>query len=596
MNKFEDQIKSILESELSFESKSSVKKNLMSDLGNAGFIEKLSLKLRDVSFALPAKALLKEKLLLIVDKKPSFVDDLLSIFTFSSKFAFATLASFLVLVLLIRPYESVKTAQAFSTNRIQSFEGEVLITRAGLRHTLQEELVLKPGDIIKTRAGSKATIVFADNSLLRLNENTKITLDVLSAEAVDLEVDVTLLEGKLWGNLTGLGRGGADFNFKTNDLDGEVISSAIFDLEAGETYSRVVNFGNDMVLTVAANQEDKSVALSKGDLLRVDTDSLNFDEVLSEIDIEWIKVNLKQDIKYNEELLQSLLEERRETAGTVPGSVWYPVEELGRSAKLAVTLDPVKKDQIKLEIANEKLMEAEVLLEDGKEVGELLEEYQDAIEEVAANVDDLQEDSLEEADVLNQDLQAVVEGNSLVLENLKETSEVLPVIEAVEEAQKLVDEVQVEEEESEAGDEELEEDDLPLKLNVDVMEFIDSLNDPELNSEESFGEEEDSGESEASTEMVDESEYQVLTELETGDLLDELEAEGVTLQKVDLSGFEDVLDLDSEIELEAGVDKSDVELIEDVELVNKEEEYHESADDIDDEPLRQLLIEPMVRE
>jgi len=585
MKKFEDQIKAILKSELSFDTKSRVKKNLMQDLENASFIEKISLKLNEVSFALPAKALLKEKLLLIVDKKPTFIDDLLSVITFSSKFAFGTLASFLVLMLLAQPYSQIKTAKASSTNRIQSFEGEILITRAGLRHTLQDELVLKPGDIIKTRQGANATIVFADNSLLRLNENTKIQLDSLTAEAVDLQVAVSLEQGKLWGNLTGLGRGGADFKFKTSNLDGEVITSAIFDLEAGDSYSRVVNFGNDMVLTVAASQENKSVALSKGDLLRVDTDKIDFDEVLSETDINWIKLNLQQDIDYNDELVQNLLQERREVAGTVPGSVWYPVEELGRSAKLAVTLDPVKKDQIKLEIANEKLMEAEVLLEDGKEADELLEEYQDVIEEVAASVDNLQEDSLEEADVLNQDLQAVVEGNTLVLENLKATHEVLPVIEVLEEAQKLVDEVQVEVFELE----EVLENDLPLKLDVDALELAVSLDELDNNDGAKLLDE---------FVLVDEAyeaelEYQMLTEIESDDLLTELEAEGVTMQKVDLSEFDE----DVELESDSQISDHGLELVEDAEAAD-DGAYHESAldGDVESEPLEQLLIEPMVRE
>lgn len=599
MKNFESQIKKMLETELSFESKSRLKADLMHDLDNKGFLESLRLGLKSVSFSASSKALLKEKLLLLVERKSSFQENLLSFFTFSSKFAFGTLASFLVLTLLLNPYSQMRTVKASAVSKIQTFEGEVLITRDGLEHFLQDEIILKKGDHIETKENSSLTIVFADSSLMRLSENTELVLSDLTKDDSSLQVEIDLKQGKAWNNLIGLKKGGASFTFATDELEGNISTTAIFDLEAKDSYSRVVNFSKDVVFTLP--DRDKELVLSKGDLLKVSADDyeVDLDSVLQEKDLEWIQDNLQKDIDYSEELVRNLLEERKDKAGTVPGSVWYPVEELGRSAKLAVTLDPVKKDKVKLEIANEKLMEAEVLLDEGKDPAELLEEYQATIEEVAGNIDKLKVESFEEADELNQDLKMVLE--SSILEVVDE--EILPennrdsIVEAVEKAKEKVNELQdVKEDESETEDKEKEEK-LPLKLDAKVVEErSESLSKDKADTLEILEELEEAAEV-VDPELESDLEYKVLDEKETGDLLVELEADGVKLDKVELEVFE--LDPSESKKLEEDDStkvKNEVktELEAESKIVEEAEAYHESAEN--DGKLVQELVMPMVRE
>ena len=76
---------------------------------------------------------------------------------------------------------------------------------------------------------------------------------------------------------------------------------------------------------------------------------------------------------------------REKEAGILPGNMFYPVKVLAEKADMFFTFDKTEKSHKKIEIAKQKLVEAQVLLERGSlEDGQvLLEQLKTAVSEVA---------------------------------------------------------------------------------------------------------------------------------------------------------------------------------------------------------------------
>jgi len=595
MTKLESKIKELIATEVKFQSKMKLKKSLMSNLNELSFFEQVKLNVSEFGLSLRSKAVIKEKVFMVVDMKRNVVSEILRFFTYASKLVVSFAVLLLVVSIVFQPFTDIKLAMAFSENRIESFTGEIVVIRDGLEHQVKDKLKLREGDIIQSLSDSSATILFADNSLMRLSEDTEIKLLNLNEGVVNPNVSIFVSKGKVWNNLIGLVAGGTEYKFYTDNLEGVVANAAIFDLELADNFTRVVNFKKQVVLNVLEKEDFQSVALAKGEVLKLDNGEIAIDEGLTELNLGWIQNNLEKDVKYSEELIALLLEERKKKAGTVPGSIFYPVEELTRSAKLAVTLNPEKKNKVKLEIANEKLLEAEVLIAQGDDPQELLNDYKEVVEEVAADVDELREDSLELAEDLNADLKSIIDGHKIVLEGQKESEEVNVLKEVIAEADLVVAEkLQVED------TEEIIEEDKPVVLEVESLEAEVDLDLEEVIEEEELDVElEQDLDVETKEEELEEKleEFEMLTERETKALVVDLEKEGITLQKFDIETLnEENLDLVLEekalVEIELNSEE-ETKLLENIKQA-KGFEFHESADE-NGESLEQLLIEPMVK-
>ncbi len=88
----------------------------------------------------------------------------------------------------------------------------------------------------------------------------------------------------------------------------------------------------------------------------------------------------------------------------LPNSPWYWVKSLWRSMKLWVTLDPVKRAEKRLEIANERLVEIKKLADAGtiteEQLEKILDKYDKEIEKLQTSLEKIKDKTEERADQL----------------------------------------------------------------------------------------------------------------------------------------------------------------------------------------------------
>ncbi|WDC84567.1 DUF5667 domain-containing protein [Caloramator sp. mosi_1] len=78
-------------------------------------------------------------------------------------------------------------------------------------------------------------------------------------------------------------------------------------------------------------------------------------------------------------------------AGITPDSILYPVDKLIDEVKISLTFDEEKKAEVTADVAEERLVEAQVMAEEGKEelVKTTVEEYQNKMndaQEIVQNI------------------------------------------------------------------------------------------------------------------------------------------------------------------------------------------------------------------
>lgn len=449
MKKFENSIRDIINNEVSFANKAEVKERVMLHVKDEGLIAQFRAKFAEFEVPVMAKARMREKLDLMVDARRSFLDDIAN-FVFENKLLARVTASVtafvMMMVIVLQPFTTINLASAHSETKVQSFEGDVYLVRNGLEAKINKQITLVPGDQLKTGEGSKASILFPDDSIVRLGNKTEVKINHLNDDMVDTQAEIEIKSGKVWNNLIGLNGEDSFFKFIVENVEGKVTGESTFDIEVTQDYTRVVTLQDTVTLELKAQEKTVPTILGTGEIVKVRNNSTEFayldKDALNQsdsVDAEWVEQNLQEDEIHVEQVTQKIIKERKKEAGVTPGSVFYPLEELQRRTKVAVTTDPVKKEQVKLEIANQKLLEAEVILakgsKNGQEAKDLLQEYETTVTEVAKKVDELKEVDIERAEQLNSDLKVTVKSHKKILGQVLPDSDVFEVKESVKKAE-----------------------------------------------------------------------------------------------------------------------------------------------------------------
>jgi hypothetical protein len=453
MNKFESNISRIINEEVVFQGKAALKQRLLQKHIVADpFLAKLKQDFNAVTIPAQVKMLLKEKLILIANvAMPSLFDRVLnSVRVKKLAASFAVFA--LILSLVFQPFTSVNTVKASSPTRITNFSGDVKVNRSGELFEVQSEFVLTENDIIQTGENSKVEVVFADESLLRLGDSTRLLISNLDNEVINSNNSIKLVSGELWVNTLGLAGSQASFEVNAGELTAEVQDSAVFDLEVTESYSRVVSLDNSVNLQLYDDGVFIPANLRKGQLVKVKKetpyntylDKMTFEDRLSDFDLDWFTKNFESDVEYRSKISESRSSERKAKAGLTPDSLFYPVKEFQRAAQLAVTFDPIKQSELEISIANQKLFEAEVLISRGKmdSAKKLLADYSADLSRVASTVQELNKNVTDTNKQQFKDLKNnLVESVNLQKKSFRDvlpTEEVYDVKMAINEAELLV--------------------------------------------------------------------------------------------------------------------------------------------------------------
>lgn len=145
-------------------------------------------------------------------------------------------------------------AHAAEIGRIKSLEGRVDILKSGTEMAIpaREGDVVFVGDAVRTKSNSKAEIVFNDNSVLRLAQNSKVTVNAyqLDEKARRTQAAINLDRGKIRAIIAKM-PGPADFNIDTPNAHAVIRGSDIFTFYQAGNSGMLVNEGRLSVANIA---------------------------------------------------------------------------------------------------------------------------------------------------------------------------------------------------------------------------------------------------------------------------------------------------------------------------------------------------------
>lgn len=376
MKNLEKQIADLINKNVQLKNKSAMRSKILANIKQeVEFKQVFSNAISAVNIPIVSKSLMREKLMLIVNSR--FKSSFYSFFNVFVRKEFV--ASFVLclffLGFIMQPFTEVGSVKAYSPPKITTFSGAVTVERQGELLRVSNDFTLQENDIVQTGPAGFAEIVFADSSLVRLSTSTRLRLRQVDTRIVNSITELSLHSGDLWVNTLGLTGLQSSFTVHSRDLSVTANRSSIFDVKASDEYVRVVALSDVLGLSLYNEGIYIPTTLNKGNLVKVRQetkystylDQLSFQNRLYDFDLDWIVSNYTQDQFYIETLSRSRLAELERIAGITPDSYFYPVKEFRRAARLAMTFDPVRQAKLELMYANQKLIEAEVLFERGKD-------------------------------------------------------------------------------------------------------------------------------------------------------------------------------------------------------------------------------------
>lgn len=129
---------------------------------------------------------------------------------------------------------TIAAAHSKEAARVTWLVGEATLKRAGTSLPVRVRMDCKLGDTLVLAAASRLELRYPDNTLLRLDENSRLVLSNRSAG----KPEPTLVVGKAWANVKKIGQGGTGFGVRTPTAVAAV-RGTVFLVEGGPDSSRV---------------------------------------------------------------------------------------------------------------------------------------------------------------------------------------------------------------------------------------------------------------------------------------------------------------------------------------------------------------------
>lgn len=188
---------------------------------------------------------------------------------------------------------------------IEDITWDVLKIGKSGKKSLKEWDLLLEGERVITLKQSKATIVFEDDSLVRLDENTTFSVDAYSLE----EISTTLNKWSIWGRILRPVWSETDFTVATDDVSATVRGTSLF-MSSSEVWKLTAlqvidSYAEDSVRVKKQQEEitlnpEEEIIIQQGEKLQ--KQKIELTQVLEEK--EFVRDNTKQDIVYMKKLLE----------------------------------------------------------------------------------------------------------------------------------------------------------------------------------------------------------------------------------------------------------------------------------------------------
>ncbi len=165
---------------------------------------------------------------------------------------------------------------------------------------------VKEGDVVKTLAG-KASVVFFDSSVLRLDENTEVSVQKISKDAVELGQTA----GQTWSRVLKVS-GIKEYRIETPNtvatVRGTGFAVSVYDgdtkivVKEGEV--QVASYEDEQVVAEAIVSEDMVLEISDEMPEELELEAVEADE--------WVEENIVEDEQFIDEVVEEYVEEHPE--------------------------------------------------------------------------------------------------------------------------------------------------------------------------------------------------------------------------------------------------------------------------------------------
>jgi hypothetical protein len=366
---------------------------------------------RRLNAVMPSEAFLTQARLRLIERittvKPSWVW-----LALVKRLAASTLVMILAVTATLFFVDGRQIVSAEEATYIEILSGSATVKHADrlIWDEITDQIELAAGDLVKVSTRSEAVIHFFDDSQIRLTENSLLLINNMSiSPAYERQgvIEVFLHEGGAWVQTLNVDDGYAGLTIITRDAIAKAVNST-FSVQTGLNTPTILSvFQNKIGLTTL--QPDTREAI---DTLKVNADNqikitssfgsaqkpiITINPItLQDRANKWIENNLQRDQEHLVELRENELQRLRQTAGVLPGSMFYPIKQAKERLKLAFSFGESSIENAQIEIANKRLDEAVLLLQKGdrQKAMESLLAYQGIAREIAEYAKDDQEDQL----------------------------------------------------------------------------------------------------------------------------------------------------------------------------------------------------------
>ena len=191
-------------------------------------------------------------------------------------------------------------AVADEAAKVSYLVGSVEAHRGGKTFPVRVSMACQVGDTLVSSTASRLELRYPDNTLLRLDENTRMVLTNRSAG----KPEPTLLGGKTWANVKKIGQGGTGFGVRTPTAVAAV-RGTVFGVSSNDSSSSVklyegkVDVGSQKSDSIARSKSRNEVAGPKEVSLEDWVRLLRGEEVTFNRDGSWSrgKFDPKADLK-----------------------------------------------------------------------------------------------------------------------------------------------------------------------------------------------------------------------------------------------------------------------------------------------------------
>ncbi len=302
--------------------------------------------------------LMEPSRLLAVQSKERFLDALPDrpVFLwmpFFKRAASFSLLSFMGLSLLFPAFKPAEVL-AFNSSTLEPVSGTVTLNG----EPVHESISVLPGDRVALGDASKAHLLFRDGSRVTLGEDTIALLREAQSETV-----IVLNRGLLWAQTLDSSMPAPHLFVETHEGRLALYPQSSLSVEVDEhgTFLAVLenvaraNLNDAEQLTLGPGAQ---VALSSQGGTRISKISDNVDNA-------WWDFNRSFGYEHEAEFLAS-----RDSSSTqirvLPGDLLYPIKTFSEDLRIGLSFDAASRNQLLMESAGNRLMEAQALLDQGR--------------------------------------------------------------------------------------------------------------------------------------------------------------------------------------------------------------------------------------